>query len=539
MRHHRIRTRARDARVLARLGRLARLGPFVDLAVAIGIEHPRRPALRLGGVAGLIPNLRVDPAGHGTAAGEPKRVVGVIAELRVVRAEASVDEAVLHRLGIEHRDLTSGAVEREYLGRGMVRILLAEGWVLDSAHGRGEPHPAGLVEHAVVVVGALTPDLLVSPIGRGLVRLRCGGGMERRPERFRRIRIRDRHFEERRLVRLRVEDRHVVARVLGRPVERTIRVDGGIAPVRGDQIMDKGLLTAPFPGGDDEIALHALRALRLVLGQLALGDAIDPVAVILARHAAELSGTAVHHELAGLPGGNAAHPCILTRLELAKLRRDSAGRFLTELMAADAIDIAHALTPDVARDVLRDVSGAAEILFRRHLQKRVPVDRRIIMRRRPLIRRRHGGEIELLAGLGAHLGRIHEPIAAHPDAVVCPRQIGNDVAALVVGDDHLGVFGRKVGGLGDHPDAGLRASRPSHHAANVIIVDGNRRRLLGACGHHCRKRRKADRRDGGIQNLSEIHPRLPALRALTARCRTDLTTNRMGQKTEVDTGNTA
>ena len=71
---------------------------------------------------------------------------------------------------------------------------LAEGWsepflqkagLFDAAHGRRKPHPALLVEHAIVVVGPLAPDLLLAPVGRGRRRLRGGGGMERRSERFR------------------------------------------------------------------------------------------------------------------------------------------------------------------------------------------------------------------------------------------------------------------------------------------------------------------------------------------------------------------
>ena len=46
--------------------------------------------------------------------------------------------------------------------------------VLGSSIGRGKRDAALLVEHAVLVVGPLAPDLLVAPVGRGLHRL--GGG---------------------------------------------------------------------------------------------------------------------------------------------------------------------------------------------------------------------------------------------------------------------------------------------------------------------------------------------------------------------------
>ncbi len=171
--------------------------------------------------------------------------------------------------------------------------------------------------------------------------------------------------------------------------------------------MDKGLFCAPLPRRDDDVALDALRPRRLAFRQLALGDAVGPFAEIFERYAAELAGNPVDHELAGLPGGDAAHPCLGAGLELAELRRDGARRFLPELMAADAVDVTHALAPGLARDVFRDIGRAAEIFLRRNLHHRVPIDRRIILRRRPLVGRRHCREIELLAGLGAHLRRVH------------------------------------------------------------------------------------------------------------------------------------
>src|SRR5262249_47138814 len=71
MRHHGVGTGTRDARVLARLGRLVRLGPLVELAVAVRVQHERRPTLRLGRVARLVPHLRVDPPRDLSAAREP------------------------------------------------------------------------------------------------------------------------------------------------------------------------------------------------------------------------------------------------------------------------------------------------------------------------------------------------------------------------------------------------------------------------------------------------------------------------------------
>src|SRR5260370_35681697 len=101
----------------------------------------------------------------------PQRVVGVLGEVEVVSGEAGVDEGVFHRLRIKHRELTMTLRYRERLGGGMVGPLLAEGRVLDVAHGSREPHPAFPIDHRVVVVDMSIPYLLMAPIGRGLQRL--------------------------------------------------------------------------------------------------------------------------------------------------------------------------------------------------------------------------------------------------------------------------------------------------------------------------------------------------------------------------------
>ena len=43
--------------------------------------------------------------------------------------------------------------------------------------------------------------------------------------------------------------------------------------------------------------------------------------------------------------------------------------------------------------------------------------------------------IDKLAWFRFNLGGIDEPVAAHPDIVICLRQIGQNITALIVGDD--------------------------------------------------------------------------------------------------------
>ena len=194
--HHRIGAGAAEAHVLAGLGRLARLGPLVAHAVAVGVEHERCPALRLHGVAGLVEQVGVEPAGHRAAAAHPQDVV--LVELEVMGAEAGVDEGVLHRARFEDRQLPAAHVEREQLGGRMV--LLAGVRILRAANAGGVPHAAPIVEHGVMIVGAGVPERAVAPIGRW--RRRLDGGGVTGPERQRRVRVAHRHLEERCRVRL-------------------------------------------------------------------------------------------------------------------------------------------------------------------------------------------------------------------------------------------------------------------------------------------------------------------------------------------------
>ena len=178
-------------------------------------------------------------------------------------AEAGVDEGVLHRLRIEHRDLA--------------RRLARAGtpWRTDDpspscrrpdcpcrARSAASHTRPLLVEHRIVVVGAGVPELLVAPIGRRLQRLdaRRHGPARATPA----CRIAHRHLEERHLVGLRIEDRHVVGRVFRRAVQRAVGVDRRIAPVGRDQVVQVFVRRRPFPRGDDDIALDALRPRRLV-----------------------------------------------------------------------------------------------------------------------------------------------------------------------------------------------------------------------------------------------------------------------------------
>ena len=141
-------------------------------------------------------------------------------------------------------------------------------------------------------------------------------------------------------------------------------------------------------------------------------------------------------------------------------------------------------------------------------QHRIPVDRRIILRRSRVVRRRRRLEIEVLPRLAVDLRRIDEAIAAHPHLVLGVGEIGHDVAALVVRHDHFCIAGRKVLRLRNDPDAGFRALGTGDHAADVVFVD--RHRGLGVDSHRYggQERGNGDGCHAGIQ-ISRPHQILP------------------------------
>src|SRR5215471_9108920 len=63
IRNHRIRA-AHYPHILVRIDRLARLAIVVELAVPVGVEHERRPALRLLGITGLVEDRGIEPSRH-------------------------------------------------------------------------------------------------------------------------------------------------------------------------------------------------------------------------------------------------------------------------------------------------------------------------------------------------------------------------------------------------------------------------------------------------------------------------------------------
>ena len=256
---------------------------------------------------------------------------------------------------------------------------------------------------------------------------------------------------------------------LRRAVDLAVGIDGRIAPVGRDLVVQIHLRAAPVPHRHDDVALDALRALRLRrtaarrrrCGRSSRRTASSARWVssrpMLRDHAARSPGrtgcaaprprtSSIERRRA--PSGSCASPCC---------RSGGRRRSRSVLMPCEPL----ALAPH-RRSACRCRCGPVpgNSLFVGNLEHRVPVDRRIVLAP-PRRRSAPATAVRLsdLAGLAVDLGGVDEAIAAHPDLVIGLRQIGQHVAALVVGHHDLGELGRQVGRLGDHPDAGLRAVR--------------------------------------------------------------------------------
>ena len=211
--------------------------------------------------------MRVQPADDLTAAARPERVVRVLGEHQVVRAEAGADVRQLLRLGIVDGEVAAGALLiGNSLADGCVDPSLQKAGIVGRPHRRRDPHAALLVEHRVVDVVLAGPDRLVAPVRRGRGHLRrC------------RRRVRIAHVSGTfPAVAVRIEHRHVVGAQLERAVERPVGVHRRIAAIGRDHVVQVRLRIGPVPHRDDDVALDALRPRRR-RRKLAGLDAVGPV----------------------------------------------------------------------------------------------------------------------------------------------------------------------------------------------------------------------------------------------------------------------
>ena len=414
-----------------------------------------------------------------TARARPQRVVGVVREIKVMGREAGVDHVPLAGRGIEAREFARGGRLRIGLGGRMVRALLAVIGVGRRPQLGGEPDLALLIHHHVVNGGVAVPDRLVAPIGRSAVRR-----IRRTLHLLVEVGLLDRGGD----VLDRVERRNEIGALFRRAVDQPVGVDMRVALVGRDRVMLVMRRRRPVPQRVDDVALDALRAFRLVERQRAAGDLVGPLrehVIDLVRSDAVDRGRHVFHGLARLrahrPGGLRVLALVHEHLRhfANALRAERMARLAHVLHGIDELRLAlHRLRHLVALG-----AGAGEFAGRGNVDQRIPVHAGIMLRVGGGGGRRLDLEVDGLARARFDLLAVGQAIAANPDLVVCIRQFRNDEAALIVGDDDLGIFGRQILGLGDDPDAGLRALVADHLPADVVGGDIDLGRQRGAAEH--------------------------------------------------------
>ena len=163
-------------------------------------------------------------------------------------------------------------------------------------------------------------------------------------------------------------------------------------------------------------------------------------------------------------------------LNRPKVLRNGACGVIAHLMAVAAAIGLDEIEPlllclEVLGDAVALVAGAGKEALVRDLQHRIPViGRDSTAPRRRGLAPTSAFRSRSLPGSAIYLGRVDEAVAAHPDLVFGLRQIRDHVAAALVGDSDLGEAGAEIAGLGDDPDAGLRAEAARNDSADVVAV---------------------------------------------------------------------
>ena len=264
----------------------------------------------------------------------------------------------------------------------------------------------------------------------------------------------------------------MIRRVLVKAVDGTVRHDRGVPLVARDHVMKIFSRIRPVPLRDDDVPFRAFRARGRLLRIVPGCNPIGPVRKHLERALTPELAHLLVHLRAVMSRRDAARPRRHARIELAERGRDFARGPVAELMARHAaigLELFQklALTPSRGRSLLLE----RELALVGQLEQRQPVVRWIVLGRGARIRRDDSLQIQRLAGRGRHLRRIDEAVAPDEHLVVRFRQIRDDIASTIVGDDDPAEARRQFLGFGNHPDAGLRSLGARHHAADVVGID--------------------------------------------------------------------
>ena len=323
----------------------------------------------------LVPHLRVQPAHHAAAAAAagPQRVVGILGEEQMVRAEAGIDQSILACVAGSYTancrpERSSGVSFAEgRLEPALQNAGIAAARMRDVNHTRPRSSNIGLWTVVWLSQIGSSPQNV-----EGCKRLRL-------PRRIR-IAVRNLHLADG--VVHRIEHRQIVAAFLGRSIDQAVRVDGRIALVGRDLVMQIGFRIGPVPLRDDDIALDALRPRRRC--RPAVRRSRCGWSSRRTRPWRAAGRVASSPPIMALPAWpdctRRIHACA-GESRFANIGGNRARVFVAELMAGFAAIGLDQMEPlalvfDVRRDAVAGRPRAREFVLLRHFQQRVPVIRR-------------------------------------------------------------------------------------------------------------------------------------------------------------------
>jgi hypothetical protein len=123
----------------------------------------------------------------------------------------------------------------------------------------------------------------------------------------------------------------------------------------------------------------------------------------------------------------------------------------------------------------------------------------------PRIGSNHCRQRERLPRCRLHRLRIHQAVSSNPHFVIRLRQIRNQIAAAIVGNDNFSKLRWQIGSLSNHPYASLGTFRTGHRASDVVSTDGDAARIGLRCGNARRQRLCPDDRENYKATQKQNH----------------------------------
>ena len=251
-------------------------------------------------------------------------------------------------------------------------------------------------------------------------------------------------------------------------VDAPARVQGGVPRVGALRVAARALGGGPVPDRDHDVALEPGRP-RRGLGVGAGGDGVGPAAE--------------HRGLRPEPAEHAGHHAAAEELAVQTLQPCLVGGEIREVRGyPPRALVAEGVALQARLDGRGDLQGRDVAVG--NLQQAEPRGGGIDGGGGPEVGGHGGREVEALPAHPGHPLGVEQAVAAHEDLVVGLGEVGHHVPPRVVGHHDARERRGQVAGLGDHPDAGLGPLRARDHAADVVGVERDDRRLLRSRPRH-------------------------------------------------------